>query len=504
MSAKHRQLIFLNLIAAILLAAGACNSKTDHDEEEIVVTPAIVAVKNFYLQKNDSVMAKLDSVAFSIDLASGAIFNADSLPVGTDISKLVPSITFANTMTKAQLSFFKDGELTTVDYLTNPNDTIDFSSPVTLDVTAQNGLNSFSYVIKVNVHKINPDTIIWDRLSESKLPALSSRPRTQKTVVKDKTVYCLIWEEDDTFTLATTSDLNSGQWETDVFSPGFFPDPATLTATSENFYITSQDGELFESPDMVTWTSTGREWVNILGAYGNSVLGLKSFNSKFYHTMYPKFEGFEETEADPSFPIFNSTPLGVAESKWADKPIAFLAGGLAKGGNVSSDVWAYDGNKWAVINSSSLPALEYPMMARYVVFRDTQQLFTQREFDVWLLFGGILDDGQFNSTVYFSYDNGVNWMKAPEGMQLPEKFPQLGGADLVVDYSTLSADLAEAWTPTETGVKSRASYSIEGFEISWECPYLYIIGGHLPYPDNSLNTTIYRGVLQKLTFVPDI
>lgn len=490
----------MSIIAAMLVTAVSCNSKTEDDETEIAVTPALVAVKNFSLQKNDSVMASLDSVFFSIDLNSGVIFNADSLPKGTDVSRLIPAITFANTMSKAELIFYKDddSEATTVNYLTNATDSIDFSKPVRLDVTAQNGVNSFSYTIKVNVHQQNPDTIIWDKLAHSTLPYRLSNPIAQKTVKHDGTVYCLVMEDDENFTIATSTDLNAGTWEIKAFDPGFYPDVESFTATPSAFYLINLTGDLYTSTDLETWTSTGQNWINIIGAYDDTILGIRRLGTVLLHTLYPRPEGYIETVLEEDFPLFGYSEMGTVESKWADRPIAFIACGMTQAGNISSKVWAYDGETWAVINYDSLPALESPMMARYVVFRDTTSALKQRQFDIWLLFGGLDFDGEMNRLVYMSYDNGVNWSIAPSGMQLPKNFPDLFKASIIVDDFNLSADLSEAWTPDSPD--TRGSYTIDGFDITWPCPYLYIFGGI--YPDNSLNTEIYRGVLERLTFTP--
>lgn len=502
---KKRQLIFLELLAVLMITAVSCNSKTEDDESEITVTPAIVAVKNFYLQKNDSVMAYLDSVSFTIDLNHGVIFNADSLPLGTDISRLVPSITFANVMSKAELVFFKEGstESTTINYLTNPEDSVDFTSPVKLNVTAQDGINSFSYTIKVNVHRQIPDSLVWGKLAVSELPSRYVNPLAQKTILHNGTVYCLILENNEEYTLSTTTDLNSGQWNKQSFDPGFYPDVESLVATEESFYLSNVYGDLYSSYDMATWAETGETWTNIYGAYGNVILGVKRDGSTYYHTQYPKEEGFEETELEEGFPLFNASPLGMIETKWADKPMAILACGMTIARNICKNVWAYDGTKWAVINSDSLPYLESPMLARYVAYRATQSVLTQREFDVWLLFGGMDFDGIMNRDVYLSYDNGVHWQKAPVGMQLPETFPDVVGSNVIVDYSMLSSDLSDAWT-LQNDVKTKSGYEINGFVISWQCPYMYIFGGYFPFPDNSLNSSIYRGVLQRLQFTPDI
>lgn len=166
--------------------ASACNSKSDQPEE-IVVTPSTTAVKAFTLKANSAVLSNLDSVFFSIDLDNGVIFNADSLPKGTNITKLIPVITFANSMSEVKIEMEGGSEKTgTVDYLESPNDTIDFSGKVTLNVTAADGINKYSYRIKVNVHKEVPDSMMWDKLGVSDLPSRLKGAVAQKTVIRDK------------------------------------------------------------------------------------------------------------------------------------------------------------------------------------------------------------------------------------------------------------------------------------------------------------------------------
>lgn len=502
-TSTKKKILFFHLLVILLLAGVSCNSKTTEDEETIALTPAIVAVKEFRLQRIDSVLAHLDSVFFSIDLNSGVIFNADSLPKGTDVSKLLVKITFANNMTKVNLIFRHDNEMDTVDYLKNPTDTIDFSDPVALEVTALDGVNSFTYQVKVNVHKQDPDVIAWQELETSKLPSRLPNPLAQHTVVCNDMVYCLVEENNGEFTLSSSADLNMGQWEKKVFAPGFLPDVTTFTASSDSFFVLNVYGDLFESADLSSWNSTGENWATILGAYGDGILGVKSVGAEMMHAAYPIPEGFMETPIEKGFPIYNPSELGIIESEWADKPMAILAGGVTQEGEPSSSVWAYDGTNWAIINQGVLPALEKPMLARYVVYRDTPYIFTKRAFDVWLLIGGTSADKVINRDIYISYNNGVNWTVAPEAMQLSEQIPALRAADVIVAGYKLSADLSEAWTPTPL-TKTRTEYTLDGYDITWICPYLYIFGGYVSDSDNSLNTDIYRGVLQRLKFTPSI
>ena len=502
-SNKIKQLIFLQLLGLLTVSAISCNSKSDEDETEIVVTPSIVAVKNFYLQRNDSVMEKLDSVFFSIDLKTGVIFNADSLPKGTDVSRLIPSITFANTMSKAELTFVKDfKETITVDYLTNSTDSVDFSQPVKLDVTAQDGLASFSYTIKVNVHAQEPDSLMWTYLSKTDFPSMHDSPVAQKTIIRDNISYSLIEEYNGDYTLSVCDDLMKGEWMKTPLQLSFKPVIENFTATPEAFWILDSEGKLQTSTDGVTWNFTGQEdWVSILGGYANSILGVKSENETLKHAIYPLQSDFVERPVDEDFPVYNSSPLGVFESEWASKPMAMLACGTTDDGNILNKVWAFDGDKWGVICENTLPGLKSPMMVRYVVYRDTPQVFTQREFDVWMLFGGITEDGELNKSIFISYDNGVNWTFAPKQMQLPKEMAYLEAADAIVARYDLTADLSEAWTVTDN-TKTRTSYTIDGFDITWKCPYLYVFGGYID--NGSLSTQICRGVLERLVFTPII
>ena len=89
------------LAGAATVAVVSCNEKTE--DVEIYLTPSNVAVTAFSLNEDDDVMANLDSVFFSIDLANGVIFNADSLPIGTKIDKLVTTIKYSSYVTKAMV-----------------------------------------------------------------------------------------------------------------------------------------------------------------------------------------------------------------------------------------------------------------------------------------------------------------------------------------------------------------------------------------------------------------
>ena len=125
------------MLATLLAAMGfaGCNSEK---EDIATVSYSSVAVEGFSLAADDSVLANLDSVFFTIDLNNALIFNADSLPVGTDVSKLVVKVN-TTSVGGVELIVPRPGMTDSVyNYLANQHDSIDFShGPVTLRITSQ-------------------------------------------------------------------------------------------------------------------------------------------------------------------------------------------------------------------------------------------------------------------------------------------------------------------------------------------------------------------------------
>ncbi len=244
-----------------------------------------VAVTNFSLKAKSGTKVKLDSVFFSIDLNRGVIFNADSLPVGTDITKLVPVISYtssASAVTLTQTGGKYTGE---IDYKTNPSDTVDFSGKVVLKITAEDNTTTRSYNIKVNVHKAEPDSLVWDQLAVTPLPAHQGNPKAQKTVMYKETSYSLINEADGSYTLSVATDLIAGEWDKQALNLNFEPNVRTLNATSESLYVLDTAGVLHTSADGITWANTGSVWVNIIGAYGDTMLGMRNEGGTLGHTF---------------------------------------------------------------------------------------------------------------------------------------------------------------------------------------------------------------------------
>lgn len=482
--------------------ASSCNEKSDEPDENLATSS--VAVNAFTLEANSKVLARLDSVFFSIDLEHGVIFNADSLPKGTDVRALVAKITYPGSVTSATIEMqggeHREGSFS---YSQTPTDTIDFTGRVTLKLQGADGLEK-SYRLKVNVHKMTPDSLMWDKIAVSTLPSRNPAPEAQKTVAWKSGILSLIRESDGSYTRAF-GDATSKGWRKEAVDPGFAVNLPTLTVCGDKLYALSDAGELMESSDAETWTSTGALWDNIVGAFGDTLLGLRSNNGNIMHTAYPLSGDFSESQIEEGFPVAEYSNMGTFSSAWSPDPTAFIIGGRDKEGNAVSATWAYDGANWAMISNRPMPARLGATMLPYFAYRASASgIWTQTRYSVWLAMGGRDAGGKPSADLYISYDSGVNWEKAPQLLQLPDYIPALYAADAIVMDSQMSANLSEAWTrmasPRLRG--ANASYTIDGDKIDWECPYIYLFGGY--GADGRINDRVFRGVLARLTFRPVI
>lgn len=488
------------MVALSLLAClTSCNAKDDgRDDTDNYVTTQTVAVTAFSLTADLRVMKNLDSVYFSIDLEHGVIFNADSLPKGTNITKLIPKITYPSSVTAATIEMTggthrEDGS---VNYLTNPNDTIDFTGNVTLTLSAGSNISK-TYSLKVNVHQEDPDTLFWENTATSTLPSRMANPRNQKTVAWKDGAYCLIQESDGTYTGAYCANLFDGDWTKTALST-FKSNVSTLAVDNNGtLYTLSSTSELLTSTDGKTWNGTDVEWDGIIGPYGDVLLGYTSSGNTRTTASYPSGK-VNPVELPSDFPYSGfSTPVEYS-NRWTPNPTIVIFGGdNLTSANAAS--WAFDGSSWVDIADAPLPALSGLAVIPYFAYLNNASNGILREFDALLAFGGTTADGKVNNTVYVSYNHGINWQKAPEYMQLPEGITAGTELSALAFASKMQSNLSDRWKQLRSNPR-RVNFEIDGDLIIWECPYIFLFGGK--DASGKLNDKIRCGVLRRLTFTP--
>lgn len=493
----------LALIAAASVGMMSCNDKSDpveEDETTNIVNVPNVAVTSFSLRSDSKVMSNLDSVFFSIDLNHGVIYNADSLPKGTPVDKLIPVIKYSDYITKALITM--EGGITKTgesDYYASPSDTIDFSGKVTLTIATADDAMSKDYVIKVNVHKQNPDSLQWDQIAVTGLPSRLGSPKAQGTVDHSGMAVCLIEESDGSFTLAQSDDIYANIWTKQQVALSFMPDLGTFTSTSDAFYILDTTGELYTSADALAWTSTGEVWVALLGGYEDTVLGLETTSEGLFHAQYPA-KNMTRKAAETDFPIKGCSNLAQHSNKWTLSPVGIICGGILATGDYTSATWGFDGREWVKLSDGGIPQITGAALVPYYAFRNLSSSIYPTEMKVWMLVGGMLSDGAFNRDLYISYNNGVNWRKADSNLNLPASIPATLYWDPMVALQKHSTNISDAWKIVESRCATRASWSVNGDDLTWECPYIYLTGGL--DESGTLRNAIWRGAINRLRFAP--
>ncbi len=493
------------MVLTLLTIATGCNSSSDPQVNDYTVGTEM-QVTRFYLKAKNSVMKNLDSVFFSIDVQNGLIYNADSLPVGTNVSALIPMITYPSTVAGALITMSDDeGFYKEVNYTENPSDSIDFTKNVKLLLVAAGEQYSKEYSIKVNVHKMSPDSLWWDKTAVAPLPSRLKNPQQQKTVSRDNKVWCMLCESDGSYTISSTDAINEGSWSRTPVTLPFSPNLRSLTATTSAFYMLSTDGALYTSPDCQSWSDTGCRWISIVASYGDYLQGIRMNSDGIrMHTQYPA-GSFNEYSLEEGFPVRGASNTGHYTTKWSARPLSLIVGGEKADGSMTGHTWAFNGQTWCFISETEVPQTSEGTLIPYYAYLKQTSLWVTNEFSIWMYIGGQQADGTPNKKVYISFNNGVSWRPASQEMQLPEYIAPMFQMDHAIAEVPYHASFApQIWrnAPSPFSPKRYRDYTTDGYEIYWNCPYIFITGGR--DSDGILSNTIWRGVINRLSFRPII
>ncbi len=496
------------LLVALMASAFAASCNSDEEEEFLSHDPSknALMVNTFALQKNDSILVNLDSVFFSIDLERGVIFNADSLPRGTKVNRLVIDMTMS-AVTKAEITMPTDrGTDTVIDFLRNSTDSINFSRGyVKLHMESANKEYERDYTIYVNVHKVDPDLLAWNELASAALPSAFTDADAQHTVEYQGRVLCFT-RKGSAYSVASTDNPDSGTWTTETVDFPADADLNTLTAGTTTLFICDSNGDLHSSADGgKSWSATGAKMSHIYGTIGDQAIGVTTDGAGYTHVTYP---ATTSTAVESDCPVSATSPALVFTTEWSEQPMMFISGGITASGELSDQTWAYDGSQWACISIDGFgKGLKSPVVVPYFAFKTaTDWKVTKRS--ILLAFNGLDNTGYPNGKIYVSYDRGVHWAPGSGWMEIPAQFQGGAFSQAVVlntvmtqsragsRWTSLEPASLSPWLQTVTAPSSRATAPI----TEWDCPYIYVFGGE--NASGQLNASIWRGVINRLQFKP--
>lgn len=491
------------IVAVTLMAllAISCNKKSDDDSTapSYTSTTSTVLVSDFKINANSKVLINLDSVFFSIDTENKLIYNVDSLPQGTDVSKLLVTITFGSSVSSAMFSV--PGVADPIRYTSSMKDSLDFSQgPVNLAVTSADGTNTCNYSIYVNVHQVNPDSVLWKTFPIAGVgvaTAVTAAHTTDKVVALATTA--------DGIKQMASATFHDAEWQVKDVVSGYNA-VRDLTAVDNVLYcigletVDAMSGALLSSEDDgETWTDLGERWTGILGAFDSRIVGVAKGEhmagdytaDAYYHVEYPARDTFKPSQLEDGFPISACSGMTTMTNTWSTSSYALLAGGMLPDGSLTGNTWAYDGDRWGLLTTSvsqSLPALRDVTVVPYYTATVNTVRYTAKYNEVLYAVGGRYADGSYNKLVYTSSDKGITWAKASNALQMPDDIAsQLIRGDAFIGTHML------------TDTQSKAPWRVAPVKpiTSWDCPCIYVVGC-----TSAGVPVMLRGLYYRLSFRP--
>lgn len=504
----HRKILISTILSSLIASVVSCNTAEDTTYDPQLSSS--VNVSGFSLTDDKKVLDSLSNVFFSIDLVNARIFNADSLPYGTNVSRLIPKIVTPSSVSAVTLRYYEPSldKDSIVDYLANSTDSINFAGgPVTLTVVSENGAVKRDYEIKVNVHTVKADSMVWYKMQTAPLPGDFSKPTAQSTACLNNVFYCLT-TDGSRYCLATSASPASPTWNTREVNFDFIPQTESLRATSDSFYILDSDGNMYASKDFENWQIIAPSLHYLYGAYGDQILASKKTESGFSVMAFPSGKSYSVPSEFPieatSLPTFYSLSMSYGLQ-------AVIVGGRLADGSLTDATWGFDGSSWAEISVKPLPyALEDVTLVPYRLVEMSSVNWSPSSYPVLFAMGGRNAAGAINASVYYSRDWGMTWQKGPSLIQLPDQIKPFYGATAFNYVSVMHTDSrSNYWHDIQLPMLMPGTHYINPFHSAsratspveeWNCEEVYLFGGR-DYSGNLINS-IWRGVITQFTFVP--
>lgn len=437
-----RNLLPITLILAGVMMLTSCLSDDDSSSDIVyygdgaITAFSLGTLNQYYLYNNgdtikkttdgtdstttvdcSSVKMTIDQLAYARDKEGNLtkchpIFNTDSLPAGTDISRVLTSVSSKNSGVVTLLRLKKNStDKDTLDYYSS-SDSIDFTTPREFRVFSTDGTYYRRYLVTLNVHKEQPDSFAWHRQQFSDV--LAGRTITAaRTYAMGDMVYTALTDGTATYLLGKNATSDNAAWDVkesnlNMFSADAYKNIAVLNGW---MYLLSR-GTLFRSQDAANWqqVQTGLDNLKqLVGAAGSKLYALTEgciMSSADGTQWTAEALGSDETAAN--LPQENVSLLAMPLKSNSNISRLILMGS-ASGSTGTTTVWGKiedpddSSYKWTQYNGEADGML--PDMAGLQVMKYDGKLYA---------IGGA---GQNGSTVeaygklYCSSDQGLTWQK---------------------------------------------------------------------------------------------
>lgn len=393
-----------------------------------------------------TIVTKTSLTPFTIDQERGLVYNSDSIAYGTDVTRVLASIS-----ADGKVYYYKDEEK--VWY--SKEDSIDFTHPVEFTVVSDDENYTRDYLISVNVHKVDPTKTAWKQLEGANFPAgLFSE---QQAVIRDGQIYVFGHDENGKFYTTSTVADDGILWSEPVQWTGIEEgaDCSSITLFDGMFHVLAGN-TLYRSGDGIAWEATAAGGIDCLLAVTSEeqpvawgvVEGKFAYSSDMlvWNTAGQAVQGMGKRVAYFSEPL-NTNP-------YIHRTIVVAASDVLT--DTCAKVWSKLSaeTEWVEVKPAQDNPYKCPNLENLAVisYRDRMYAFGGKSIgqrDVPLKAFG---------ACYESRDNGVTWRERDEAFKLSENFAGRDEAfSTVVDHKDrvwiIWSRSGEVWRASWTPVK---------------------------------------------------
>lgn len=423
MNNRHYILVFL---AACMLLMTSCLS----DDETTVTYYDDAAITSFSLGtlsrtlhttnaagKDSTYTTTVDcsTYAFVINQQLGIIYNIDSLPEGTQTAKSLVNVTAKN----SGYVYLKHNDGTDSLKMVQNTDSLDFSTPRVLRCYANDGSWYREYTVEVRVHNEKDSTFYWNEKKASE--AIARLEDMRGMAFKNSIVaYGIAGGK----AVAVATDQNDGNNWRNLTLPE--AGRISITTTADVAYLLTDNGNVFTSTDLNTWTQTAAMTglKQLVAASKTEVYAIADNGTLQKSTDNGASWSADDIDSPAAFlPNADISGFAVPTKTNSDIEKIYLFGNRYDNGTVTCNIWT------KTVDSSDhalrLPWMYQPFGTDTWHHAPTVDHLTVIPYaDRLLLMGG---EGVGECTLkafehtYHSMDNGLNWWQT-EIITLPEGF----------------------------------------------------------------------------------
>ena len=420
----------LTLVAGILATASLLTSCLGTEELELssnayIVSFSINDIKTEIPSKTasgeDTTIVKTvtgSHYTFAIDHVKGEVYNVDSLPKGTDVTRVSVNMT----VDAGYVYRYENEE----NKLFTTKDSVDFTYPVLFSLYSYDNLSSRSYYIRLNVHQSDVDSLVWTPMKNNNFHA-GSMTAEKMVQLGDQ---LLIFGEMNGQPTMMSGQLNNRF----SFAPEEYPlsgvagkvDYSSIVAHENAVYLLA-DGKLYSSLTGVEWTeeSPERTFTSMVGI----VEGKLCLNANDTIVACAPYEWSADNNVEcfthdwevvqvvngdifPVSPWVVSAPLTTNEQLIRTTLFGYPSNYAGKSVSIWSKIST--DKKWTYYNPIEGNGQECPALERLTVISYDDKLCA---------FGGAEKGGNVEAfeAIYTSEDGGITWWKQEKKIGFPEE-----------------------------------------------------------------------------------